>query len=156
MRSSSPLSARRLQTLDAGQLPLPFLVGAAASTPTAVAGCCDKTEVTHRISSSTRSSREKSTSPVPDVVEKGCTSTKSTPSKTAKRKPPVGANASFNEKLLVSRRQAATMLSISIRGLDYMIADKRLATRRIANRVLIPIEEIRKFVQSDHPRSLAG
>jgi len=32
------------------------------------------------------------------------------------------------------------MLSISIRGVDYMIADGRLSTRRIANRVLIPIE----------------
>jgi len=48
------------------------------------------------------------------------------------------------------------MLSISIRGVDYMIADGRLSTRRIANRVLIPIEEIRKFAQSDHPRRLAG
>jgi hypothetical protein len=37
-----------------------------------------------------------------------------------------------------------------------MIADGRLSTRRIANRVLIPIEEIRKFAQSDHPMRLAG
>src|SRR6266567_5399822 len=48
------------------------------------------------------------------------------------------------------------MLSISIRGVDYLIATKRLSTRRIANRVLIPIEEIRKFARSDHPERTAG
>jgi hypothetical protein len=39
---------------------------------------------------------------------------------------------------------------------DYYIATKRLSTRRIANRVLIPIEEIRKFARSDHPERMAG
>jgi hypothetical protein len=52
-------------------------------------------------------------------------------------------------KMLVSRREAAAILSIGIRGVDYMIADVRLTSRRVANRVLIPSEEIRKFVQSD-------
>lgn len=73
-----------------------------------------------------------------------------------KRKPPAKATSSSDGKLLVSRREAAAILSISIRGVDYMIADGRLSTRRIANRVLIPTEEIRKFAQSDHPRRLAG
>jgi hypothetical protein len=62
----------------------------------------------------------------------------------------------LQEKVLVSRKEAAAMLSISIRGADYMIADGRLSTRRIANRVLIPTEDIRKFAQSDLPRRLAG
>ena len=73
-----------------------------------------------------------------------------------KRKPPAKATSSSDGKLLVSRRETAAMLSISIRGVDYMIADGRLSTRRIANRVLIPTEEIRKFAQSNHPRRLAG
>ena len=72
------------------------------------------------------------------------------------RKPPAKATMSPDAKLLVSRREAAAILSISIRGVDYMIADGRLSTRRIANRVLIPTEEIRKFAQSDHPSRLAG
>lgn len=72
------------------------------------------------------------------------------------RKPPARANVPLEGKVLVSRREAAAMLSISIRGVDYMIADGRLSTRRIANRVLIPTEEIRKFVQSDHPKRFAG
>lgn len=62
----------------------------------------------------------------------------------------------LDQKLLVSRKVAAEMLTISIRKVDYMIADGRLLTRRIDNRVLIPIEEIRKFARSDHPRRMAG
>lgn len=73
-----------------------------------------------------------------------------------KKKPPSRASFAPDAKLLVSRKVASEMLSISIRGVDYMIADGRLSTRRIANRVLISIEEIRKFAQSDHPRRLAG
>ena len=62
----------------------------------------------------------------------------------------------LDQKLLVSRKVAAEMLTISIRKVDYMIADGRLLTRRIDNRVLIPIEEIRKFARSDHSRRMAG
>ncbi len=51
---------------------------------------------------------------------------------------------------------AAEMLTISIRKVDYMIADGRLLTRRIDNRVLIPVEEIHKFGRSDHARRKAG
>jgi len=51
---------------------------------------------------------------------------------------------------------AAEMLTISIRKVDYMIAEGRLLTRRIDNRVLIPIEEIHKLAQSDHRRRKAG
>ena len=59
-------------------------------------------------------------------------------------------------RLLVSRKAAAEMLSISVRGVDYLIAAKRLSTRRIANRVLIPVEEVRKFARSDHPERMVG
>jgi len=51
---------------------------------------------------------------------------------------------------------AAEMLTISIRKVDYMIADGRLLTRRIDNRVLIPIEEVRKFARFDHLKRNAG
>lgn len=62
----------------------------------------------------------------------------------------------LDARLLVSRKVASEMLTISIRKVDYMIADGRLLTRRIDNRVLIPLEEIRKFARSDHPRRKAG
>ncbi|HTW47150.1 MAG TPA: helix-turn-helix domain-containing protein [Acidobacteriaceae bacterium] len=56
----------------------------------------------------------------------------------------------------MSRKAAAEMLTISIRKVDYMIADGRMPTRRIDNRVLIPIEEIHKFARTDHRRRKAG
>lgn len=152
MRSSPTSSARHLQAIDAGQLALPFLVEPAASMPTTVVDRGDKTKVGHQVRSSTRHPRKKATTPPARLVENS-----SAPARNpAKRKPPSTANASATEKLLVSRKQAAVMLSISIRGVDYMIADRRLTTRRIANRVLIPVEEIRKFARSDHPERLAG
>jgi hypothetical protein len=73
-----------------------------------------------------------------------------------KRKPPATVGPPLDGKVLVSRKMAAEMLTISIRKVDYMIADGRLLTRRIDNRVLIPIEEIRKFARFDHPRRKAG
>lgn len=73
-----------------------------------------------------------------------------------KGKPPAKASLSPQAKLLVSREEAAQMLSISVRGVDYLIATKRLSTRRIGARVLIPIEDVRKFARSDHPERLAG
>ena len=69
---------------------------------------------------------------------------------------PATGNLAPDAKLLVSRKAAAEMLSISVRGVDYLIAARRLSTRRIANRVLIPVEEIRKFARSDHPESMVG
>jgi excisionase family DNA binding protein len=60
------------------------------------------------------------------------------------------------EKLLLSRRDAAQLLSISQRALDYLIAAQRLPTRRIGKRVLIPIADLRRYARADHPEPLAG
>jgi len=59
-------------------------------------------------------------------------------------------------KVLVSRKGAAHMLSISIRAVDYLITTKRLSTRRIGTRVVIPVDEIRRFARSDHPERVAS
>jgi excisionase family DNA binding protein len=48
------------------------------------------------------------------------------------------------EKLLLSRQEAAALLSISQRSLDYLIANKVLIVRRIGSRVLIPAQELRR------------
>jgi hypothetical protein len=72
------------------------------------------------------------------------------------RKPPAKETTMPDSKLLASRREAAAMLSISIRGVDYLIATKQFTTRKIGTRVLIPIEEVRKFARSDHPERMAG
>ena len=72
------------------------------------------------------------------------------------RKGPGRATISPDEKLLVGRVEAAGMLSISCRALDYLVANKQLLIRRIGTRVLIPVSELRKFSRSDHPERLVG
>jgi len=66
------------------------------------------------------------------------------------------ARAPLEARLLVGREEAAEILSISVRGVDYLIAAKRLSTRRIGARVLIPIEDVRRFARADHPERMAG
>lgn len=53
--------------------------------------------------------------------------------------------------LLLSKRQVAASLSISIRKVDYLIQAKELPTRRIGRRVLIPRGAVLRFVRGDHP-----
>jgi hypothetical protein len=72
------------------------------------------------------------------------------------RKAPGRASLSPDEKLLVGRVEAAGMLSISCRALDYLVANKQLLVRRIGSRVLIPVAELRRFSRSDHPERLVG
>jgi hypothetical protein len=74
----------------------------------------------------------------------------------ALRKGPSRAESSLDSKLLVGRRQAAEMLSISCRALDYLVASKQIMIRRIGSRVLIPVSALERFSSSDHPERLAG
>ena len=60
------------------------------------------------------------------------------------------------EKFLLSRREAAQVLSISQRALDYLVASRRLPTRRIGKRVLIPVADLRRYARANHPEPLAG
>jgi len=70
----------------------------------------------------------------------------------ADKKPAIRAE----EKLLLSRRDAAQVLSISQRALDYLVATRRLPTRRIGGRVLIPMADLRKYARADHPEPIVG
>jgi excisionase family DNA binding protein len=70
------------------------------------------------------------------------------------KKSPARATIPAEAKLLVSREEAAQLLSISQRGLDYLIANRRLPTRRIGGRVLIPVADLRKYVRGDHPERI--
>jgi excisionase family DNA binding protein len=60
------------------------------------------------------------------------------------------------DKLLLSRREAAALLSISQRSLDYLIAENILPVRRIGSRVLIPSDVLQRFARTDHPRRIAS
>jgi len=73
-----------------------------------------------------------------------------------RRKPPRRVTVAPEDKLLVSRDEAAQLLSISRRGLDYLLASHRLPTRRIGGRVLIPMVELRRYALDDHPEQIVG
>jgi excisionase family DNA binding protein len=72
------------------------------------------------------------------------------------RKVPVRATIAPEERFLVGRSEAAQMLSISERALDYLVANKQLSTRRIGSRVLIPTSDLKRYSRADHPERLAG
>jgi excisionase family DNA binding protein len=72
------------------------------------------------------------------------------------RKPPTREITHMKDRLLVGRREAAIMLSISQRSLDYLIANKQLTTRRIGTRVLIALTDLQRYARADHPKPLAS
>lgn len=51
------------------------------------------------------------------------------------------------EKLLYRRGEAAHALGMSLRKIDYWIAEKRLTTRRVGRCVVIPAAEVRGLAQ---------
>jgi excisionase family DNA binding protein len=73
-----------------------------------------------------------------------------------RKKAPATVTVNPKDKLLVSQDEAAQLLSISRRSVEYLVATGRLSTRRIGTRTLIPIEDVRKFARSDHPERMAG
>jgi excisionase family DNA binding protein len=58
------------------------------------------------------------------------------------------------EKLLYSRRDAAHVLSISIRSLDYLVEYGRLPSRRIGRKVLIPASALARYARGDHAEAI--
>jgi excisionase family DNA binding protein len=53
-------------------------------------------------------------------------------------------------RLLYDRKGAAEQLSISVRALDRLVANKCITARRVGSRVLIPYAELKKFARADH------
>jgi hypothetical protein len=56
----------------------------------------------------------------------------------------------MDERLLYDRREAARQLSISVRSVDYAIANKELDTRRHGRRVLITHASLVRYASSNH------
>ena len=71
------------------------------------------------------------------------------------KKPPVMATVAPQNKLLVCREEAAEILSISVRSVDYLLANRQLTSRRIGSRNLIPVADLKRFARMDHPERLA-
>ena len=74
----------------------------------------------------------------------------------ARAKLPANVETVENRRLLVGRREAAELLSISQRALDYLLANKQLQARRVGGRVLIPMSELRRFARADHPAPIVA
>jgi excisionase family DNA binding protein len=74
----------------------------------------------------------------------------------ARKKLPARVTIPTEAKLLVSRGEAAQLLSISQRGLDYLIANRRLPVRRIGGRVLIPVADLRRYAGGNHPENIVA
>jgi excisionase family DNA binding protein len=72
------------------------------------------------------------------------------------KRPPAKVRLAPSAKILVSREEAAQLLSISVRGIDYLLSTRRLPFRKIGGRVLIPVAELRKYAQGDHPERIVA
>ena len=72
------------------------------------------------------------------------------------KKPPARVQVAPSSKILVSREEAAQLLSISVRGIDYLLATRRLPFRKIGGRVLISVAELRKYAQGNHPERIVA
>lgn len=59
------------------------------------------------------------------------------------------------DRLLYSRKEAATIISISVRQLDYLIERSHFKVTRIGSRVLIHRQEIERFAKGDWPQLCA-
>jgi excisionase family DNA binding protein len=70
------------------------------------------------------------------------------------KKPPARTLPDSYDPILVGRREAARMLSISQRSLDYLVAKRQLNVRRIGTRVLISMTELKRYARADHPGPL--
>jgi excisionase family DNA binding protein len=53
-------------------------------------------------------------------------------------------------KILVSKREAAFVLSLSVRTIENLISRKELVTRRVGRRTLIPVSSLEAFARRDH------
>jgi excisionase family DNA binding protein len=139
LRLSSLSEHRLLQSRYTAQYPLPYPAEAEHST--------DKRQADQLVRSRSRRSGGKIPTPLDSDVQKLDVSKQ----KNGKRKPPAEAKVLTHAKLLVGREEAAEILSISLRSVDYLVATGRLSTRRIGTRVLIPLEDVRRFACSTTP-----
>lgn len=57
----------------------------------------------------------------------------------------------MDDQIFLSKREAARMLSISVRTVDNLIGRKELSARRVGRRVLIPRKALEEFTRRDHP-----
>jgi excisionase family DNA binding protein len=156
LRPAPPDHHRRLSTKDGGQLSLPFLVEAEISAAMVRVDHTDIAEGEYSVRSNARRSTRTTSPPPVRSTQKASTSDRKPTQKTTKRNPSVDADISPNAKLLVSRREAAVIVSLSLRSIDALLASKQLPFRKIGTRTLIPLAALQKFARADHPERIAS
>jgi excisionase family DNA binding protein len=60
------------------------------------------------------------------------------------------------EPILVSKRDAAKALSISVRTLENLIAAREITVRRVGRRCLISRRALEAFARHDHPTTTSS
>ncbi len=60
------------------------------------------------------------------------------------------------DKILVSKKEAAALLGISLRTVENLIARKELESRRIGRRRLVPRVSLEKLARRDVPSPALG
>lgn len=145
MRSSPPPSKRLLQANEVAQYQLPY---AAQLEPSPTENQphgevhLDAVRSDREIPATQRS-----------AVQQPATASKQ---RQRKKKPPAKVTVRPDAKLLVGREEAAAMVSLSVRSIDYLIANKELPVRKIGARTMIPVSELQRFVRMDHPKRIAS
>ncbi len=56
------------------------------------------------------------------------------------------------QPLLITRREAAEALGLSVRAIDYLVQQGRLRSRKLGKRRLFPREEVERFAKRDCAR----
>jgi len=148
LRASSP-TRRRLHAIDAGQLTLPFLLGLEPTEALDSGEACDHALVTSQ-------QPRVGEPPAPHDLKSQMPRQSIRKEISRKRKPPVQASVPVDSKLLVSREEAASMVSLSVRSIDYLLASKQLPFRKIGTRTMIPVTELRRFARMNHPERIAS
>ena len=60
------------------------------------------------------------------------------------------------DQILISRQDAAKALSISVRSLDYLIAQGKVPVRKVGKRILIPRVALERFGDRVAPITAEG
>ncbi len=53
-------------------------------------------------------------------------------------------------------RGGSSYFPLASAGSDYLIANRKLPTRRIGGRVLVPVTDLRKYARGDHPEPIVA
>jgi excisionase family DNA binding protein len=145
LRLPAPSSKRQLGAIDLAQYQLPY---AREPEPSHIANEVD--DEVHF--DAARPEREMPAAQRSPVQQPAAASAR----RQRRKKPPAKVTVPPDAKLLVGREEAAVRLSLSVRSVDYLLADRLLKFRRIGGRVLIPISELERFARMDHPERITS